>query len=53
MTRRFINWLVSWFRDLPGEDGLAEYQCDDPYDPQVQRRSIPDDNFNFEKWRKN
>lgn len=47
---RFINWLLSWFRAIPGEDGLSEW-TDDPHDPQVQRRSIPDDNFSFERWK--
>ena len=32
MLTRLIEWLLSWFRDLPGEDGLAEYQCDDCHD---------------------
>lgn len=42
---RFINWLLSWFRDLPGEDGLCEYQVDDPHDPQVATRLQFDDDF--------
>lgn len=37
--RKFIEWLVSWVRDLPGEDGLCEYQADETHDePQAVTR---------------
>lgn len=51
LKMRFINWLLSWFRDLPGEDGLCEYQVDDPHDRQYLTRIIHDDDFPFERWK--
>lgn len=43
--RKLIKWLLSWLRDLPGEDGLCEYQADDPHDPQHITRVVYDDDF--------
>ena len=47
---RFIEWLLSWFRDLPGEDGYSNW-IDDPHDerhdPQKITRILHDDEFLF------
>lgn len=45
--KSFLTWLLSWFRAIPGEDGLCEYQCDDPHDPQKITRILHDDEFLF------
>ena len=52
--KKYIEWLLSWFRDLPGEDGLAEYQCDDCHDsidPQAVTR-IYGNAIETGEWRK-
>ena len=51
MLKSFLARIWNVFRDLPGEDGLCSYQVDDPHDPQTTRRTVPDDNFNFERWK--
>lgn len=43
--RKFIKWLLSWFRSVPGEDGLSEW-ADAPHDPQaITRLQQFDDDF--------
>ena len=39
--REFFRWLLTWFRDLPGEDGRGDYgvdDCHDSIDPQAVTR---------------
>lgn len=47
--RKFIEWFFSWFEAIPGEDGRGDYEVDDPHDPQTTRRTVADDNFNFDR----